>query len=89
MNERKKEGVDDGLKAKFLIKKKKREDLISKLKNAQNKKVDYSINTETLEKIGSIINRNSKEFIGSKVADLQKRAEREKRISEILEQAEK
>lgn len=89
MNERKKEGVDDGLKAKFLFKKKRREDLILQLKNAQNKKVDYSINTETLERIGSIINRNSKEFIISKVADLQKRAEREKLISEILEQTEK
>jgi hypothetical protein len=59
------------------------------MKKAQNKKIDFSVNTETLEKIGLIFNRNSKEYILSKAAELQKRFEREKKISEILEQTEK
>lgn len=55
------------------------------MKSRKDKKVDFSVNTDTLEKIGSIINRNSNTFISSQMEEYKKKLEREKLISGILD----
>lgn len=76
---------DDGLKVKFLMKRKKRKELLSSLSQRRATKIDLTINTSTLEKIGSILNRDSKTMMGSHMEELRKRQERSKMMSEIIE----
>ena len=59
--------MDDGLKVKFLMKRRKRLEIIENFQKRKNTKIDLTINTATLDRIGSILNRDSNVFIGNHI----------------------
>lgn len=77
--------MDDGLKVKYLMKRKKRLEIIETFQKRKSSKIDLSVNTATLDRIGSILNRNSQVYIGNQMEEMKKQEERKLMMKEIIE----
>ena len=77
--------MDDGLKVKYLMKRKKRLEIIETFQKRKSSKIDLSVNTATLDRIGSILNRNSQVYIGNQMEEMKKQEERKIMMKEIIE----
>lgn len=60
-------------------------EIIASFQKRKNNKIDLTINTDTLERIGSILNRDSHVFIGNQMEEFRKQEERKKIMKEIIE----
>jgi len=67
------------------MKKKKRIELIEGFQKRKNIKIDLTINTATLDRIGAVLNRDSNIFLGSQMQEFKKQEERQRIINEIIE----
>ena len=79
------ETLENDLKVKFLMKRKKRAELIESFQKRKNNKIDLTVNSNTLERIGAILNRDSGIYLGTQMQELRKQEERRKMINEIIE----
>ena len=77
--------MENDLKVKFLMKRKKRAELIESFQKRKNNKIDLTVNSNTLERIGAILNRDSGIYLGTQMQELRKQEERRKIINEIIE----
>ena len=67
---------------KYLLKKNKRKDLLEKMKK-RNEPIDLSINSFTLNKLASAINRDSS-YIINPLEDEKRKKEREEYLSKLI-----
>lgn len=67
------------------MKKKKRNEIIENFTKRKNNKIDLTINTATLEKIGSIFNRDSNLLAGNQMDELKRMEERKKIMKQIID----
>ena len=75
---------DDGLKVKYLIKKKKREKLLQLFAEKKKEKVDTNVNSKTLERISSIFNKDSNIYVSSQMEEIKRQKERQRMLQEAL-----
>lgn len=67
------------------MKKKKRNEIIENFTKRKTNKIDLTINTATLEKIGSIFNRDSNLLAGNQMEELKRLEERRKIMKQIID----